>query len=226
MTSLANNTIKCAAFFGALLLSASGFSASYDFGVSYDGTTKTDVGTDPIIGTALAAGDNFSYTVMAVGDGFWQVDTGGNFFPFLAFTIAEPGFRTGNLTLDLLLNGTPQITQLVETSAENSYVHLGTNTVPLTAGLTFNKIVLTYDLLESLAAIDNPNYGQEFEPEFIPGNANVATIADLSIGPEFPGGFGAGISYNSPSAVPLPAAAWLFGSALFGLVGVARRKQA
>jgi hypothetical protein len=29
-----------------------------------------------------------------------------------------------------------------------------------------------------------------------------------------------------PSAVPLPAAAWLFGSALFGLVGVARRKKA
>lgn len=30
----------------------------------------------------------------------------------------------------------------------------------------------------------------------------------------------------TPSAVPLPAAAWLFGSALFGLVGVARRKKA
>lgn len=30
----------------------------------------------------------------------------------------------------------------------------------------------------------------------------------------------------SPSAVPLPAAAWLFGSAILGLVGVARRKQA
>ena len=29
---------------------------------------------------------------------------------------------------------------------------------------------------------------------------------------------------GSPSAVPLPAAAWLFGSALFGLVAVARRR--
>lgn len=29
-----------------------------------------------------------------------------------------------------------------------------------------------------------------------------------------------------PSPVPLPAAAWLFGSAILGLVGVARRKQA
>jgi hypothetical protein len=29
----------------------------------------------------------------------------------------------------------------------------------------------------------------------------------------------------SPSAVPVPAAAWLFGSALIGLAGVARRKK-
>lgn len=32
--------------------------------------------------------------------------------------------------------------------------------------------------------------------------------------------------YQAPAAVPVPAAAWLFGSALLGLVGVARRKRA
>lgn len=41
---------------------------------------------------------------------------------------------------------------------------------------------------------------------------------------------GAGFSYNNfeftASPVPLPAAAWLFGSGLLGLVGVARRKRA
>lgn len=35
----------------------------------------------------------------------------------------------------------------------------------------------------------------------------------------------ASIYYNNISPVPLPAAAWLFGSALLGLVGVARRKR-
>jgi hypothetical protein len=30
--------------------------------------------------------------------------------------------------------------------------------------------------------------------------------------------------YTAPSAVPIPAAAWLFGSALIGLLGIARRK--
>ena len=29
-----------------------------------------------------------------------------------------------------------------------------------------------------------------------------------------------------PSAVPIPAAAWLFGSAILGLLGIARRKKA
>ena len=32
--------------------------------------------------------------------------------------------------------------------------------------------------------------------------------------------------YNyTPSAVPVPAAAWLFGSGLIGLVGIARRRK-
>lgn len=39
---------------------------------------------------------------------------------------------------------------------------------------------------------------------------------------ESPGGFGA--AGDVPSAVPVPAAVWLFGSALLGLIGVARRK--
>jgi len=34
------------------------------------------------------------------------------------------------------------------------------------------------------------------------------------------------LSYDAPSAVPVPAAVWLFGSGLIGLVGVARRRKA
>jgi hypothetical protein len=36
---------------------------------------------------------------------------------------------------------------------------------------------------------------------------------------------GAALTYGAPSAVPVPAAAWLFGSGLLGLVGIARRKR-
>jgi hypothetical protein len=34
------------------------------------------------------------------------------------------------------------------------------------------------------------------------------------------------VTVAPPSAVPIPAAAWLFGSAMLGLFGVARRKKA
>ena len=34
------------------------------------------------------------------------------------------------------------------------------------------------------------------------------------------------LSVEPPSAVPIPAAAWLFGSAILGLFGIARRKKA
>jgi len=34
------------------------------------------------------------------------------------------------------------------------------------------------------------------------------------------------LTYAAPSAVPVPAAVWLFGSGLLGLVSVARRRKA
>jgi hypothetical protein len=40
------------------------------------------------------------------------------------------------------------------------------------------------------------------------------------------GGEGCVGAINTPSAVPLPAAVWLFGSGLLGLAGIARRKKA
>lgn len=34
-----------------------------------------------------------------------------------------------------------------------------------------------------------------------------------------------GVNYRNPQAIPVPAAAWLFGSGLLGLIGIARRKR-
>lgn len=58
--------------------------------------------------------------------------------------------------------------------------------------------------------IDTNNNALDFGLGCItPGSANIAGSGDCS----------------TPSAVPLPAAAWLFGSGLVGLLGVARRKN-
>ena len=59
------------------------------------------------------------------------------------------------------------------------------------------------------------------------GSLSYATVPGMIDGP-FPG-FQASFELTSPglvSAVPVPAAVWLFGSGLLGLVGVARRKKA
>jgi len=59
--------------------------------------------------------------------------------------------------------------------------------------------------------IDSNNNALDFQLGCItPGSANIAGVGDCSV--------------SSVSAVPLPAAVWLFGSGLIGLVGLARRK--
>ncbi len=58
---------------------------------------------------------------------------------------------------------------------------------------------------------DSNNNALDFELGCItPGSANISGMGDCSV--------------TSVSAVPVPAAAWLFGSGLIGLVGLARRR--
>jgi hypothetical protein len=60
--------------------------------------------------------------------------------------------------------------------------------------------------------------------EFATTEISLSTCTDVSVG-----GFDCAVQnadLENTSVVPLPAAAWLFGSALLGLAGVARRKRA
>lgn len=96
---------------------------------------------------------------------------------------------------------------------------VGPAVVPITnipvAAVTFSGGNPTGGVLEVLA----------FSPTF---QASVPIAFDLTAGTFFAdGGFlgtASGTFVAIPGEVPLPAAAWLFGSALFGLAGVARRK--
>lgn len=63
-----------------------------------------------------------------------------------------------------------------------------------------------------LNGIDSNNNALDFQLGCItPGSANIAGVGDCSI--------------SQVSAVPVPAAVWLFGSGIIGLMGVARRKK-
>ncbi len=67
--------------------------------------------------------------------------------------------------------------------------------------------------------IDTEMYASIFGPGWELGaKASVGDPNNLSIGPGFSGSF-------NVSAVPVPAAVWLFGSGLIGLIGIARRRS-
>ena len=96
---------------------------------------------------------------------------------------------------------------------------------------------LTGESYTSLTKDDSPNAAFTSSAEYIlfkiGKGPNVGIIHNLSLGNMFTftsiAGQGAGFSHYSEfgkvSAVPVPAAAWLFGTALIGFIGMSRRTK-
>ena len=202
----------------AMLSSSIGAQATaFDFDVMWDGSTATlDSGSDNPIGAVLVGGDTFNFNAQTAGDDFWKVDTADSFFPFFAFTVNETANRDANFSLNLLLDGLSQFS-LALSPITNSFVHMGTNSVALAAGLMFDEILLDYTLISAAETDSND------DPT---GNITDTTISRYPIGGQFPGGFTDGISYNRATAsVPVPATLGLFGLGL-AVLGWTRRKKA
>jgi predicted extracellular nuclease len=113
-----------------------------------------------------------------------------------------------------LQNGAPDAVGLYDdTGLLDSLSYEGTLS-PFTEGnpVSFNDS--NTDILSIariLNGIDTDNNALDFQSGCVtPGTANIAGSGDCSMA--------------AVSAVPVPAAAWLFGSGLIGLVGLARRK--
>ena len=133
-----------AALAASLFASAGANAASYTFDVLYSGGGSAALapGSDDPLATTMNAGDSFTYSLMATGSGEWKTISSGSIFPLFALDLNESGTRVGDFTLNLEQNGVPVFTYS-ETGASNSFVHLGTNTVSIPDGLTFNQWVLT-----------------------------------------------------------------------------------
>ena len=121
----------------------------------------------------------------------------GTFFNYVARDNADDGLEGADIGLDV--DGMPG----------------------LTGTWAFDDGAITGDFLIVLKAADSPGYAvwlfEEEDANSFSGMWNVAWGEDLSH-----------LSIYETSAVPkvpVPAAAWLFGSGLIGLVGVARRKN-
>lgn len=188
---------------------------TYNFDVQYfgNGVTSLAPGSDDPTGTNVLPTDTFFWRIAAQGGAFWKVQTGGDFFPLMAFAVNEPGARTGDFTLNLFRNGVNTFTGSAFGSVQQ-YAHMGTNTVTLGTGYEFDTMELTYQLL---SAIDTYNGTGADINSTISGPLPIFGAPEQNI--YFPG-----ITYEQ-NVVPEPGTYALMGTGL-GLVAlVARRRK-
>lgn len=131
----------------ALALLAPANATVYTFNVNYSGGGVANLagGSDDPLATTMNAGDSFTYNLLAQG-GVWNTISADSIFPLFSFAVSEAGTRTGDFTLNLKSGGAT-IFSYSELGAINSFVHLGTNAVPLPNGLTFDEWSLSYTIL-------------------------------------------------------------------------------
>lgn len=129
-------------------LSAHAFDAHfYNFDVLYQGNDTATLagGSDDPVGQEINVYDGFDWTITAQENYEWRVMADGDYFPLMAFLVSPYGTRTGDWTLTLSNNGSSVFTQ-TESDSQQIYIHMGTNTISLSAGLAFDTMHLNYVL--------------------------------------------------------------------------------
>lgn len=182
--------------------SSSAVAVPHFFSVTFDGTNQSVDGiSDPMLGTNIAVGDNVLINAHAAGNDFWSIDANTNFVLDNALRMLEGAQRTVDTRIDFLLDGLLQHSQGPQLEVQAN-VHMGgPNTVPLTAGLLFDEVVIDFDFLNSTSVSNTINSDGLFwnwwtnDPE---------------------------VTYHQ---VPEPSALALLGLGLLG-IGVVRRKIA
>lgn len=203
---------------GAGLLAPPAWAASYVFDVQYNGNGNASlaIGSDDPMAITLWDGDSFDWTISAQDDRYWEVVTGGDFFPLQALGVAESGTRIGDLTLTLLNDGVPVYTESA-TDVVNNFVHVGTNTITLATGLVFDQMRLQYTLTTGIEATD---YAADPD-NLLPIGSSPTGLLPILGAPEMNTVF-PGIVY-APVPEPATWALWLAGGAW--LAGRARRRR-
>ncbi len=207
--------LPCILFALSLALVDLSKAVTYNFEVSYSGFGNAVLisGSDDPLMTTLQPGDDFTWQIVASDQGFWEVVTGGDFFPLMALAVQQSGTRTGDFNLFLRNDGL-EVFIISETGSMASEVHIGTNTIALPTGLVFDEMYLEYTLTRSVeffanaADPDNP----------LPVDTTLTSILPIFGAPEL-NAFGPGIIY----AVPEPSTFALIFPGLLALAGIRRR---
>jgi PEP-CTERM motif len=183
--------------------------ASYQFDVDYAGSNIATLapGSDDLLATTLQPGDDFVYTLSAMGNGYWSTVASADQFPFIAL-IVSPGYRVSDVTVTLLNNGA-SVFSYSETGAFNIESHLGGNAVFLPAELVFDQIRL-FDRIGTASTASVP----------------WSLLPWPGVGPENSGFYGQAIRYTV-ATVPEPEtyAMLLAGVGVVGFAGRRRQRQ-
>jgi hypothetical protein len=100
-----------------------------------------------------------------------------------------------------------------------------TTTTTVVPGI-FSEASATVDMLDDLGAVDIIANAYSMDGNPATGSGDVIGIISFELmDGEFNLISGFVDSFGSAEAVPVPAAVWLFGSGLLGLIGIARRKK-
>jgi hypothetical protein len=139
----------------SLALSSAAQATEYTFDVLYSGNSIATLaaGSDDPTGAMLFEGDSFVWTITIADDRYWEVIESKAYFPLMAFATDDSGDRIGDFTLTLYMDSIEvfSASAIGESTAE---VHVGTNSIDLEAGLTFDAMRLDYTLQ---AAFDTSN---------------------------------------------------------------------
>ena len=188
--------------------------ASYNFDVLYSGggVATLQPGSDDMTATSMLVGEDFTYTLSAEGAGAWKALNDDGIFPLFAIGVNESASRNIDYTLNLLNNGAT-VFSLAENGVGVSYVHIGTNTQSLTAGLVFDQWVL-HALINSSDSVEDPPLDTATPSGLLPIFGAPEDHAPNSIA----------YSTTGFSAVPEPAS-WALMIGGFALTGAALRQR-